>query len=192
MSLESIFFDEENNLTVLKNTPESTQFFLWVEVTTEGGLRASKGLEVTFDILVNTPPYFVKSLPDLHVVVDEAAMEDGSASTKFEYSSPIVKDEQGDKVKMSFFLPLMPCDCLEAVQDGNFFNLKLDKSRVTQADVGRKEVRIMITDESLDPKLTSEIIGIQIDFIPKPTPVEEETPTETENEDGGDEPSEDE
>ena len=53
----------------------------------------------------------------------------------FSYKSPEVKDFENDKIEFVFFYNF-PCKCVELIAESSFFELRIDKTKLTLADSG--------------------------------------------------------
>ena len=73
----------------------------------------------------------------------------------FEYLSPVVKDDDDDKVTIfGISLDEIPCKCLTIEQTPeNTFKLQLVKPKLTRADIGKYNIGAALSDgKMLSPK----------------------------------------
>lgn len=167
-ALKTIQIDEkERTITILNNIYKDLNVDLLLHVETAGGVKASKQVKLAFT--ENTAPKF-KSKPkkiSLEVIGDDTKKKKKDI---FEYTSESATDAEKDKITFRFSgLNKIKCNCVTIKQVDDKFEVKIDKKRITEEDVGTYKIKVEIEDASYyySKNKASEELEIQIEYQPE-------------------------
>ena len=88
--------------------------------------------------------------------------------SNFEYTSPTVKDDEGDAISFSFTQgSILPCKCLslKELADKSFL-LKVNQNLVTDKDAGTHSLSVTLKDDKYSAtfKETTVVINLKLDY----------------------------
>ena len=167
-ALKTIQIDEkERTITILNNIYKDLNVDLLLHIETTGGVKASKQVKLAFT--ENAAPKF-KSKPkkiSLEVIGDDIKKKKKDV---FEYTSESATDAEKDKITFRFSgLNKIKCNCVTIKQVDDKFEVKIDKKRITEEDVGTYKIKVEIEDASYyySKNKASEELEIQIEYQPE-------------------------
>jgi hypothetical protein len=82
-------------------------------VTTYGNKKAIREIDFDVSYIINQAPNFSEDLIDHYIFTSEVEQIEGLKERLYTYKSPVAKDEELNKVIMTFSGYFLPCNCIE-------------------------------------------------------------------------------